>query len=319
MYKDTYAQFEEATDRGDILWHYTTWEGFTSIVTKDELWASDCRFMNDTKEIWHAVEFCRGKYPAEMQHVNGFIEDLITRNVMLPHANVLSVSREFDSLEQWRGYAYTSVGVALGFDSKSLTRILELQGFARAKCLYVGKLKERRIRSQSKRSIANRARLQKEMDAADNVRDKHNVDKRMGGTNSGDLGDFLTENAVAFKDEKFKNEKEVRFSSEFQDITGNVNTRHRSAIVRPEPAFRRRGSAILPYVRLSLSLDSKLLAAACVTGPYPSHPLVALMIGPSAEPQTLPSSAWIKTLAQKEPPVKYSNFDVAVSRVTLRA
>src|ERR1700760_2571393 len=108
-----------------ILWHYTTWDSFLNILRTDELWASDYRFMNDRTELLHALEFCQVRID-DLKGTSG-LHDFFLRVFRgiheLPGACVLSVSRQVDSLEQWRGYTSNSVGVALAFDAQSLSEV----------------------------------------------------------------------------------------------------------------------------------------------------------------------------------------------------
>jgi hypothetical protein len=38
---------------GNILYHYTTLDGFVGIIEKQEIWASHVRYMNDSEEVSH--------------------------------------------------------------------------------------------------------------------------------------------------------------------------------------------------------------------------------------------------------------------------
>jgi hypothetical protein len=319
-----YPGLKEETSKGRIVWHYTTWDGFVSILRYNELWASDCRFMNDRKEFWHALEFCADLYGPGMEHLHAYIQGLLySRGHDLPFAHVLSVSGDFDSLEQWRGYASSSVGVALGFDAALLTEILRLQGFIRTKCLYLPKDKTDQVNAQSQTSIETRRNLQAELDSSTDDAARNLFDKNIGWRMQGDYGDFLKHNGLAFKDDKFEREQEIRFISDFEGLSGQVSYHvDHGPVVNPPRAFRLRGSAVLPYAKLSLTLTAEALARIGHKGAVPEHPLRAVMLGPSAEPETLEFQTygsipdWIRTL----PPdwVTLPAFKVAVSRVPLR-
>ena len=52
------------TSLPNLMYHYTTIEVFVSIVERGEIWFSDPRFMNDAREIHHAVEIVCRMIPA---------------------------------------------------------------------------------------------------------------------------------------------------------------------------------------------------------------------------------------------------------------
>jgi hypothetical protein len=96
-----YEHLKRATKVDRVVWHYTDWQGFEGIIKSDELWASDCRFMNDSTEVLHAIRFCAGLCEScGMPHVEGLITSFLAGGDQIPFANVLCFSSEFDSLEQ---------------------------------------------------------------------------------------------------------------------------------------------------------------------------------------------------------------------------
>jgi hypothetical protein len=44
----------QATDRPDILWHYTNAAGFLGISRSGKLWATNTDYLNDASEMRHA-------------------------------------------------------------------------------------------------------------------------------------------------------------------------------------------------------------------------------------------------------------------------
>jgi hypothetical protein len=43
----------------ETLWHYTSYQGFQGIISSKNIWASECRFLNDRKEFVHAKELAQ--------------------------------------------------------------------------------------------------------------------------------------------------------------------------------------------------------------------------------------------------------------------
>jgi hypothetical protein len=109
-------------DNCDVIYHYTTISGLIGIISGHELWASDCRFLNDGSEIIYAE--------------NIFYDEV--QKIELPHLEygnggyrlpgpTLSIFRMFlacfcengDLLSQWRGYAIDQ-GYSIGFRTTEL-------------------------------------------------------------------------------------------------------------------------------------------------------------------------------------------------------
>ena len=47
---------EKSNTPPNILWHYTSTQAAADIITNDELWVTDQRFLNDTSEFSHGLE-----------------------------------------------------------------------------------------------------------------------------------------------------------------------------------------------------------------------------------------------------------------------
>ncbi len=106
----------------NIIFHYTTISGLIGIIKMHELWASDCRFLNDGTEIIYAQKI----FFDEVQKLDLAPYRYLSGRCKLPGAS-LSQFRMFltcfceegDLLSQWRGYGMDQ-GYALGFDMKQL-------------------------------------------------------------------------------------------------------------------------------------------------------------------------------------------------------
>lgn len=86
-----------------LVWHYTTFNSFFSMMNSDELWLSNAKFCNDSEEI----------------HLGQRILHLEASQY--EERYVLSLCDECDKLSQWRGYAHTQGivdGVSIGFDMR---------------------------------------------------------------------------------------------------------------------------------------------------------------------------------------------------------
>jgi len=330
MSEDSYLKLKAATKQGLILWHYTTWESFDSIIKEDELWASDWRYMNDKTELRHALEFCSGKYAEhgdKLGHIEGLIRRLQTEDLPLA-AYVLSTSTAFDLLEQWRGYGNSSVGVALGFDIDRLRRVLAEQEMSEEACMYEDHEKQRRIDSLSKSSIL-RQQMQQAIidDPSKSDRDRHGAEKAKDYGAGSDTAQFMRGQALVFKDERFKAEREVRFISDFREagsLLAGITWSPPSGSVTPERAYRRRGNTVLPYTKLKLSMDE--YSQEKRERVMIKHPLVGVLFGPNAEPELLRQESrynvatWIASMDKnRKSPLSAQELLVAVSEAPLRA
>jgi hypothetical protein len=102
------------------IYHYTTISGLIGIITSRELWASDCRFLNDGTELSYA----RNIFFAEVKKLK--LAPVDGGGYMIPGGSlkhflvfVACFCEDGDLLSQWRGYG-TDQGYALGFDTTQL-------------------------------------------------------------------------------------------------------------------------------------------------------------------------------------------------------
>jgi hypothetical protein len=134
-----------STKLPDFLYHYTSGQGLLGILQSDSVWASQIRYMNDSKEFTHAVEHATqalhmwsmassnqtGTRSELCRAVISYLEELDH----LP-LYVACFSEISDSLSQWRGYCPPNYGYRLGFDRVKLVKAAEEQGFKLKKCVY---------------------------------------------------------------------------------------------------------------------------------------------------------------------------------------
>lgn len=111
------------------LYHYTTNSGFLGIVQSKELWASDLRFLNDSREIRHGLELIGAAFDRGMQSLADSRKARLVSEVesLLEGFNevaafAVSLAVDGDQLGQWRAYGGRG-GYALGLWSYSLKTI----------------------------------------------------------------------------------------------------------------------------------------------------------------------------------------------------
>lgn len=100
-----------------IVYHYTSADGVTGIIDKNEIWMSNAAFMNDTTELrmlvgaQNILEDSDFTNDAVKRAWQGFDRDRTINEYYLA-----SFSGKKDSLEQWRAYG----NFCIGFDAKKL-------------------------------------------------------------------------------------------------------------------------------------------------------------------------------------------------------
>jgi hypothetical protein len=120
-------------DEPEALYHYTSLESACKILEARKLWASRVYFLNDASEVEYGADivsecidscfgipeflrqfFRRGPYGEESEFI---------RQIRTAPVHVFCLSRNPDSLSQWRAYGESGGGVAIGFRKNGLRRI----------------------------------------------------------------------------------------------------------------------------------------------------------------------------------------------------
>jgi hypothetical protein len=112
------------------MWHYTSIQGFHGIVTSEQMFATDLRFLNDREEFVHArnianqmvtesSEFDEEGFPNRKFLANAVTLAFESGPLTGMQLFVASFSASEDQLGQWRGYSHGSSGVSLAFDLRS--------------------------------------------------------------------------------------------------------------------------------------------------------------------------------------------------------
>ncbi len=110
------------------LYHYTSQQGLIGIVSADELWATDIRYLNDSSEFTYAVQLAY-KALREWKHTDlayyQAFRKLAEERLRESGSSILvaSLSEEGDLLSQWRGYCSPGPGFAIGFNGRYLATV----------------------------------------------------------------------------------------------------------------------------------------------------------------------------------------------------
>ena len=134
-----------------VLYHYTTQTGLLGILQRRELWATDIRFFNDSKELRLVFEEVTRRLPAapllpagkEAEFYRVLSHSLNIQAALAGSASpwVISFSADGDKLSQWRAYA-SPVGYSLGFEVTLPTPLFDPPEVRLVKCEYSPKALE---------------------------------------------------------------------------------------------------------------------------------------------------------------------------------
>jgi len=157
-----------AQQNDDYLYHYTTVDAFLGMVEKQEIWASNIFYLNDTAEFHLAVTLARELLRAEMnrsdvdgerslEKVYNLLDEVRPGTITKP-VFVCSFSKNNgDDLNQWRAYCPNG-GVAVGFRWNELYNLTQQQeGIGSApqlvECIYEEDKQRQLIRSWVDRAL----------------------------------------------------------------------------------------------------------------------------------------------------------------------
>ncbi|HZY74549.1 MAG TPA: DUF2971 domain-containing protein [Edaphobacter sp.] len=244
-----------------MLYHYTSGAGLIGIVDSKAVWASNIRFLNDSREYELAVELVRTSLDARLEaarsRYDSALYHVLLDSIGREQANdvyVTSFSRRGDQLSQWRAYCPQSGGYAIGISGSALAKT------ARAH--------ENRFLAQC---VYDRETHQEVIEELITAVEAVSVERRDAGASPDRvyreayklLGRLMPLVAPILKHASFEEEAEWRLIS-----LG-------SSFENAKPQFRMGKSTLVPYFQHSLQLkDTVLPIEEVVIGPTP-HPDLA--------------------------------------------
>jgi hypothetical protein len=117
----------------NILYHYTSIPGLNSIIQSGKVWASDCRYLNDSQELVSALILFLSKFDSKKKEALAWAFNW--HNYSRIHC-IFSLSRSPRVLSQWRAYADDGRGAAIGFDKNFLRGIENAEKKFLVDCIY---------------------------------------------------------------------------------------------------------------------------------------------------------------------------------------
>jgi Protein of unknown function (DUF2971) len=245
----------------DRVFHYASNAGFIAIVKSKSIWASDIRYLNDSRDYTFAFEifdevFHRfGSAPSARQAK--FIALVVEQLEIIRgwQTFVASFSEVDDLLSQWRGYCPPGQGVSIGFHSTLLLGQSKTQDYRFVPCIY-----DRSKQIREVKNLISRTRPLPTRRRANNSSESTASTQLHLAT---EVAVALHELAARLKHPAFAGEKEWRLVSVPR------------LILRSGLQFRDAKSYVVPYRTFALTTNDSALQIAHVTvGPSP-HPLLA--------------------------------------------
>jgi hypothetical protein len=249
----------------ELLYHYTSAEALLAILSNGTLWATDLFFLNDKRELSHALEVLAEIFDEERKAgekagdscasierfatmLGNHMSDLSRYEVY-----VTSFSRHGNLLSQWRGYCPSAGGYSIGFETARIGALAQANGFFAGPCIYDSDM-QRHVLRAIVRSVFDS--LIKNVSTSQ-VGSDHAVSEHLHYYR------WLVETYAPFmKNPAFDEESEWRVVS--VDYTKMDDGRYRTRPAR---------GLLVPYYEFSLTRDG---------GPVP---VKEIWIGPQAEQQ----------------------------------
>jgi hypothetical protein len=261
------------------LSHYTTLAGLVGIIETGQIWASNVRYLNDSRELDHGVD-------ASLEAIESLLSqrralrawkdalrkvDVSLRSGQLPNTYAACFCEKSDLLSQWRGYGGTEQGVSITFDRRELKRMM-----GRVKAQYCV-VQYRNVTAPSK----IKDMLSGELDIYEEI-----IGIKREGEREGIAYQAICRLIPQFKHLGFKDEGEHRFVIQHNNITEDV-------------CFRPNRNVLVPYLKL-LGGDEQL-------------PIESVTIGPGRDPELTARS--VQVFLEKH---GYLDANVKTSKVPYR-
>ena len=140
-----------------LLFHYTDSSGMRGILESSRLWATNYRFLNDASEIAYGMTLFESLVQARLKKgENDVVSEFLGRTLHTANAfegmfdcYITCFCERDDLLNQWRAYASSGGGYALGFKAKEIGRrggkLHPTQDFVLRKVVYNEELQKQLI------------------------------------------------------------------------------------------------------------------------------------------------------------------------------
>ncbi|UPA25356.1 DUF2971 domain-containing protein [Shinella oryzae] len=213
-----------AKDVPELLSHYTSLEGFLSIVKYHSIWASNILFLNDKEEMQYGIDVARDVVAEIEKTTSRADRPRVIRQREIPDVYASCFCEHHDLLSQWRGYGNSNQTVSIQFRGRDLFRLARIYNFDLERVIYGRKhtmelLRERLAIAEDDPSLIQ-AIMNDNSIGPDEMRYARIINL-----------------APRFKNEAFEEEKEWRIIAKQQVVK--------------EVQYRVRDNVVMPYVVIS--------------------------------------------------------------------
>lgn len=305
-----------ATEKREVLYHYTSQMGLKGILESRELWASDIRYLNDASEFTHALDLAKAALqqrsesgiPDQERALAIKLLDRTEREKELTSSSefAASLTADGDLLSQWLSYCSGGGGYAIGFDREKLEANLEQQFFMIVPCEYDRDAQMSRIDRIIDLSMKSYREWIVKTDMIADADEPNLLVKMLAklgevsikGISGVTFWSDLAHLAPIFKHPSFRAEGEWRLLPASMERILKMGLEHmmeeKDFHYEPKPVvprFREGRHSMVPYVPVSLIADGE-----------ERPPVVEIVIGPTRFPDLAKSALqqYIKTLGYDE-------------------
>jgi len=263
-------------EHNDILYHYTSLNGFLSIIETQSLFFSNVNFLNDSKEIKHGVDIVLKAIKETEKDENLGILLKMKENIDLLYKSekyVTCFSKDGDLLSQWRAYGNNGKGISIGFEFSDLTDSFDKY------------LTGTHIEYDEKTQIeSTKEYINLIIDFYNKIQDNYDWNGQdFNNLVAKQIITFLNNVIYSFKHPSFIDEREYRLQLEVDNKTYNKND--------IDIKFRATESLIIPYTVIKNSYASYLETNESneIEPIFPSKklPISKIIIGPSLDYETV--------------------------------
>jgi hypothetical protein len=221
------------------LYHYTSVQGLEGIATNANLWATDYRFLNDSREMKDGVEIIHKELALRgevvLKELAKFLVEHADSSAEIITPYIISFCSQHDLLSQWRAYASQSEGYCVEFDFSD-SRLSACKGDTAIMCHLLPVIYDDDIKIKVVKSIIDELLV---------VLKKHRIDNayiadsgvEKTGMIIGLLFNVFQLPLLTFKDKGFAEEKEWRAVFLLNSVQNDKLRK-----------FRTSGGAFTPYV-----------------------------------------------------------------------